>query len=76
MGWWKVENSDNLVGDGPLDTLGEAVEQVAAEYMAAHGRRPTRGEWEALLLAVLASEDSDEQRCADGSIRRVSIELK
>ena len=74
MGWWKVQGTENSVGDGPLDALGEAVITVIAEYEAAFNRRPTKAEWEALLLAVLGTEEPDERVIEDGIVRGVHIE--
>jgi hypothetical protein len=53
MGWWKVQGTDDTIGDDPLDALGGAVTSVIEEYQTAFNRRPTRAEWAALLTAVL-----------------------
>lgn len=57
MGWWKVEGTENLVGDLPMDSLGAAVEEVVSTYRSEFGRPPTREEWQALLLGVLGIEE-------------------
>lgn len=58
MGWWKVQGTEATIGDRPLDTLGDAVGSVLEDYEKALKRRPTRGEWEALLEAVLGAQVS------------------
>lgn len=74
MGWWKVQGTENSIGDGPLDALSAAVVSVVAEYEAAFGRRPTRAEWEALLVAVLGAEEPDERVIDSAVVRSVHIE--
>jgi hypothetical protein len=69
MGWWKVEGTNNLIGDSPLDALGGAVDTVVREYQRAHGRRPTKKEWEALLYTVLGA-DEPEYRCLDDEVAK------
>jgi hypothetical protein len=59
-----VEGTDSVIGDDPLDTLGAAVLEIAAAYEAAFKRRPTKAEWEALLLGVLGAKE-DEARVMD-----------
>lgn len=56
MGWWNVQSTENVIGDGPLDALGDAVNVVVAEYQSALGRRPTKLEWEAMLKVVFSNE--------------------
>ena len=67
MGWWKIEGTQDIVGDGPLDTLSTAVMEIVAEYGMSLGRRPTKAEWEALLLGVLGAEE-DEVRALDEAV--------
>ncbi len=74
MGWWKVEGTQNVIGDGPLDTLGGAVLEVVAAYEAAFARRPTRREWEAMLLGVLGAEEPEARVMDDGIAKKVSID--
>lgn len=66
MGWWKVPGKDDVIGDGPLDSLGNAVFSVVSQYQAAFGRRPTRTEWESLLRAVLGAEEAEARVLDDG----------
>lgn len=67
MGWWKVENTENLIGDQVLDILSSAVLGVVDEYQQKFGRRPTVAEWEALLFAILSAEEPDAM-VTDGAI--------
>ena len=53
MGWWKVQGTEDLVGDEVFDLVRDAALAVAAEYERAVGRSPTRREWERLLLMAL-----------------------
>lgn len=76
MGWWKVKGTDNTIGDGPLEALESAVADVVAQYEEAFNRRPTKGEWESLLHAVLGSATTDERVTDDGTVEKVRIDLK
>lgn len=76
MGWWKVQGTDNVIGDGPLEALEEAVAEIVSQYQETLNRRPTKTEWESLLRAVLASATSDERVTDDGFVKRVQIELE
>jgi hypothetical protein len=75
MGWWKVEGTDAVVGDEPLDRLGDAVVAVVSAYQNGVGRRPRKAEWEALLMAVLAADEADARVCDDGVPSAVVIEI-
>jgi hypothetical protein len=52
VGWWSqdkngfsfAEDSDMIWGDGPADTIGEAIDSIVAEFVEDTGRRPTRDE--------------------------------
>jgi hypothetical protein len=75
MGWWKVEGTEHVVGDDPLDALGGAVADILAAYESEFARKPTKAEWEVLLLAVLGERDGTESPIAqDGVIERVTID--
>ena len=74
VGWWKIEGTENTIGDAALDALGGAVISVVSEYQAAFSRRPTRAEWEALLLAVLGAEEPDQRVLDTGIVRNVAVE--
>lgn len=75
MGWWKVEATDHVIGDLPLDAIGTAVSRVLAEYKETFQRRPTRAEWEALLGAVLGNEEEDYRPLDGAVVKRVSLEV-
>jgi hypothetical protein len=76
MGWWKVQGTESVIGDIPLDALGDAVSTVVAEYQAALGRRPTKFEWEALLKTVFGNEMPEFRTLDEGVIQRVSLDVK
>lgn len=76
MGWWKVQGTHDTIGDGPLESLEDAIADVIAQYQEAFNRRPTKTEWESLLHAVLGSATSDEQVTDEGTVDKVHIELK
>jgi hypothetical protein len=76
MGWWKVQGTDETIGDGPLESLEGAVADVVAQYQEALARKPTRAEWESLLYAVLGSASSDERVTDEGVVEKVRIKLK
>jgi hypothetical protein len=73
MGWWKVEGTQNVIGDGPLATLGAAVREIVVSYEATLKRRPTPAEWEALLLGVLGAEEPDARVIDEGIVKNVRI---
>jgi hypothetical protein len=74
MGWWNVEGTSDTIGDLPLDALGEAVSEVVSLYQSAFDRRPTKAEWEALLVAVLGSKEPDLKALDEGAITRVEVQ--
>ena len=74
MGWWKVQDTEHLIGDEPLEALGSAISDVISEYRAEFDRRPTKAEWEALLFAVLGAEDREQRPIDDGVVTEVRIE--
>ncbi len=76
MGWWRGMTSGQLMGDGPLDILRDAVAQVVAEYRSEWSRKPTAAEWGALLTSVLGVKDEDLAPVEDGAVGAVRIELK
>jgi hypothetical protein len=76
MGWWKVENTQNIIGDGPLDTLGAAVVEIVAAYETSFKRRPTKAEWEALLLGALSTEEDDARALDAAIVTRVRLDVE
>jgi hypothetical protein len=67
MGWWKSGETESIIGDEPLDVLGDAAQKVVKQYEEAFKRRPTIAEWEALLRTVLGLEQM-EFRCAEDGV--------
>lgn len=53
MGWWKVQYTEDVVGDEPFGILEEAICRVVEEYEREFGRLPTRSEWQRLLETSL-----------------------
>jgi len=76
MGWWKIQGTEHMIGDVPLDALGDAVGAIVTEYQSAFGRKPTKPEWEALLRTVLGNELPEFSCMDEGVVGRISIELK
>jgi hypothetical protein len=76
MGWWKIQGTENIIGDIPLDALGDALSTVVAKYQSALGRRPTKLEWEALLKAVFGNEVPEFRVLDEGIVQRVSLDVK
>lgn len=60
MGWWKVQDTEDLVGDEVFDLVRDAALVVAAEYARAVGRAPTAREWEHLFLLALYPVETPE----------------
>lgn len=75
MGWWKVENTHDIVGDLPLDALAAAVQEVVVMYEASFKRRPTKAEWEALLLGVLGAEEDEARALDSGAVTKVVLDV-
>ena len=74
MGWWKIENTEHVIGDGPLDVLRDAVAVVVEQYRTSLGRLPTKAEWESLLTLVLGAEEA--ARLQSGAAERLVIDLE
>jgi hypothetical protein len=49
MGWWKIQGTDDVVGDEVFSLLRTAALEVDERYREAFGRSPTRSEWEHLM---------------------------
>src|SRR5688500_13900978 len=47
MGWWSCKGG--VIGDGPADLLGDALDEIVGEYQEEHGRPPTLGELAQLI---------------------------
>lgn len=55
MGWWKVQGTEDVVGDDAFELVRSATIAVAELYAREFGRPPTRTEWQRLILDSLAS---------------------
>lgn len=60
LGWWRVKNSDDLVGDDVYGILRDAAHRVVVQYQTDMGRLPTRSEWERLLLDALQPNQNED----------------
>lgn len=76
MGWWKIQNTEDIIGDGPLDALTAAIAEVISQYEAEFRRRPTKAEWEALFIAVMGEEESETQPIDNAVVRNIVIEVE
>ena len=64
MGWWKVQGTEDLVGDEVFSLLRNAALAVAATYQHEFDRVPTIREWEILLhdaIEPVADLESSEK---------------
>lgn len=69
VGWWHT-NTDGasllpvetgmLWGDGPADSLDNAIHEIEHQFQSAWGRKPTKAELEAGLKFALGSYDDGE----------------
>lgn len=72
MGWSKVQHTEDIIGDEPLELLEDAIEGITASYMEAFGRLPTKAEWSHLLNAVFQAYA--KRATEDAPVRNVRIE--
>lgn len=74
MEWWKVYDTDDVLGEEPLQVLGDAILGVLEAYGKELRRPPTRAEWEHLLVASLRGmQDSGVPVLADGVLAEVRV---
>jgi hypothetical protein len=65
MGWWKVQDTDDIVGDDVFSILRSATLEVAKLYEQEFQRFPSRSEWQRLMhdsLLPLIELRSPEER--------------
>jgi hypothetical protein len=63
MGWWKVQGSEDLVGDDAFRTMREAANEVVSLYRRDFDRAPTPSEWQRLIGEALEPiEDLESPR--------------
>jgi hypothetical protein len=85
MGWWKVQGTNDLVGDEAFSLLRNAAIAVAAAYHEQCARPPTRSEWERLLQDAVQPIESLESTSLEPMIAdaqgrpsavRIAVETK
>jgi hypothetical protein len=82
MGWWKVQGTQDLVGDDAFSLLRSATWEIAQLYEREFGRLPTRREWQLLVHDALEPERdlrstvSKSLFAEDGRPHSVQIELE
>jgi len=67
MGWWEQDEDGNsfaigsgmIWGDGPADTMDDAIEQIVAQFIEEAGRKPTVAELKGGLLFSLGAYEED-----------------
>lgn len=74
MGWWKVRDTNDLVGDEAFGVLRAAAKEVVNLYEQQHGRRPRRTEWQHLVLDALQPRDGGASMFSE-DVRPASVEL-
>jgi len=64
MGWWKASFSGTnvTIGDGPLDTLTQAISDIAGQYLYEIGRQPTSDEILCLLHTAIDLRDNESDQ--------------
>lgn len=62
MGWWKVQGTEDIVGDDVFSILREATEAIADRYKSEFGRVPSRTEWQRLIQDSLEPSEDVEGR--------------
>ncbi|MHB0998332.1 MAG: hypothetical protein ACYC27_03720 [Armatimonadota bacterium] len=76
MGWWEHEESV-LVGDGPLDILDKALQQIADDYKEDAERNPTVKELaKTLEIAIKARQDILFGELKSMEVSDVTIKMK
>ena len=68
MGWWKVQGTNDLVGDEAFSLLRNAAIAVAAAYHQQCARPPSRAEWERLFRAAVQPIESLESTSVESII--------
>jgi hypothetical protein len=82
MGWYKIQGTEDVVGDDAYNVLRIAARDVALTYRREFGRPPTKSEWEHLMRNSLEPIEEletpgQESLCAEpGRPRSVTILLE
>jgi hypothetical protein len=74
MGWWKVRDTNDLVGDDAFGVMRAAAKEVVSLYEQQHGRRPTRTEWQQLVFDALQPRDGGAAMFSE-DVRPASVDL-
>jgi hypothetical protein len=53
MGWWRTGKYDDLIGDGPVDTLTIALQEFANQYKSQYHEKPSLQDVLNVLLKTL-----------------------
>lgn len=56
MGWWRTGHADDVIGDGPADTLGLTLSGIARDRAARGEPRPTPAELLGTVARVLEAQ--------------------
>jgi hypothetical protein len=63
MGWWSCDDiGKHVIGDGPADIMGPAVEKVVKEYETEWGRKPTMFELYRLIDFVTGPMELNKRK--------------
>lgn len=56
MGWWSIDDTEDLMGDGPADEIGVLLDDLAHERSAEGAPKPTLAELLRAIAEVLRSD--------------------
>ena len=62
MGWWKVQGTEDTVGDEVFSIMRAATLEIADRYKHELGRVPSRTEWQRLIQDGLEPVEDVEDR--------------
>ena len=73
MGWWETGNGDDIIGDGPADTITTALRVAAQKREAEQRPKPTLSEMLDAVAGALRGRRGDLLAGGDGlSLRRLA----
>lgn len=73
MGWWKIPDTESVIGDDALEAFEDAIESVLSLYAEEFERRPSPAEWTALLSSVFYAY-APEVATSEGWISDVTLQ--
>ena len=79
MGWWKVQNTEDIVGDDAFSILRVATTEVLRLYQREFDRSPTRSEWQRLIrnsLQPLEELESPRESLFNEDVRPSMVEIQ